>query len=140
MAAHHGREGAVYTDAETPSTSAQVGEVTGWQYNEEGEELELSALGDTEKRFLTGLVSAGGNFAVYFDDADGEQEALDIGDDVELHLYPRGVGTGLPELTSVGNDASGKVRITSIEYSGDASSAVTRTFNFRNRLLKDTQA
>ena len=134
MAAHHGRDGAIFIGAN------QVGEVTAWSYNENGDELEVAAMGDTEKRFLTGLIDAGGQFTVYFDDADTEQEALDVSDDVEIHLYQRGAGVGKPELTSVGNQAAGLVRIVSVEYAGDTGSAVTRVYNFRNRLLKAVQA
>lgn len=133
MAAYHGKDGAVYVGAN------QIGEVTAFSYNESGEELEVVAMGDTSKRFLTGLVDASGQFTVNYDDGDTEQEALDVGDDVELHLYTRGAGVGLPELTSVGNDASGLVKITAIEYSQDTGSAVQRTYSFRNQLLRATQ-
>jgi hypothetical protein len=133
MAAYHGKDGAVYI------STNQVGEVTAYSYNESGEELEVVAMGDTAKRFLTGLVDASGQFTVNYDDADTQQEALDIGDDVELHLYPRGQGATKPEFTSVGNDAGGTVKITAIEMSQDTGSAVQRTYTFRNNLLRATQ-
>lgn len=133
MSAYHGRLGKVYIGAN------QIGEVTGWTYDEEGEKTDVAALGDTGKRSLTGFVTGGGTLDMYFDDGDTEQEALEVGDDVELHLYWRGMGSGLPELTSVGNEASGLAHIDKISYAGDASSASTRKVAYSNRMLRDTQ-
>lgn len=133
MSAYHGRGGAVLIGANA------VGEVTAWSYEESGEETEAPAMGLTAKRYLTGLLEAGGQFTVNYDDGDTEQEALDVGDDVELHLHIRGTGSGLPEWSSVGNDAAGLVRITGISAQADTGSVIQRTYTYRNNLIRTDQ-
>ena len=139
MAAHHGRGGAVTVDAVLAGTQAALTEVTAWTYNDGLETTDAPAMGQTEVRTLGGLKSGEGTFACNYDDTDTEQEALDVGDLVELHLHIRGTGSGLPEYTSVGNEASGKVVIESVESAGDTGSVISRSYGFKNVLLNGSQ-
>lgn len=133
MAAYHGRGGAILAPT-------GLGEVTAWTYNEAAEETEAPAMGLTAKRYLAGLVEAGGQFTVNYDNADAVAEALDVGDSVVLELHPRGTGTTLPKFESTGNSAGGTVVITGVEVSGDVSGVIQRTYTFRNDLVRGTQA
>jgi len=133
MSAHHGRGGAVLIG------STALGEVTAWAYNETLEDTEAPAMGQTTKRYLAGLSEAGGSFGVNYDDADDEQEALDVGDEVALHLHPRGTAASRPEFTSVGNGLGDVVLITGVEVTADTGSVVSRSYTFRNALVRADQ-
>ena len=139
MAAYHGRGGAILVDSVLADTLVAMGEITAWSYNENVEDTEAPAMGQTSKRYLAGLSEAGGTFAVNYDDGDTEQEALEVGDSVKIELWPRGGGSLFPEFISTGNDASDQILITGIEVSADTGSVITRSYTFRNNLIRGTQ-
>ena len=136
MAAYHGRGGAILVDSVLADTLVSMGEVTAWSYNETVEDTEAPAMGQDSKRYLGGLSEGSGTFAVNYDDGDPEQEALDVGDLVKVELYPRGAGSSFPMFTSVGNSASDQILITGIEVGADTGSVVSRSYTFRNNLLR----
>lgn len=137
MTAFAGREGAVFCNASGSSTL--VGEVTGWEYTEDAERLEVLALQDLAKRFVGGLIEAGGVVNMNYDDGDTEQAAMDINDAVAMILRPRGTAVGKPELTAIGNGGGDVVTILNISYAGEANGIVTYTVSFGGRLIKATQ-
>lgn len=139
MSAHHGRGGAILVDSVLADTLVSMGEVTAWAYNETLEDTEAPAMGQTTKRYLAGLSEAGGSFGVNYDDADDEQEALDVGDVVKIELYPRGAGSSFPMFTSVGNVADDQILITGVEITADTGSVVSRSYTFRNNLIRTSQ-
>ncbi len=101
-----------------------VAEIVGFDLNESASTSDSSQLGDAADTHLVGSTSWSGTINCWYDDTDTNgQGALTIGASVEVHLLPRGVGSGLPDL-------SGTATITSIDSSNSRNSTITANFSF----------
>jgi hypothetical protein len=116
-------------------TSA-VAEVQNWDITETAATIRDTAMGDTWETRKTGLKSWTGNITCHLDDTDTSgQEALTVGAEVTLALYPEGDTTGDEEYT-------GSAIITSVNSSGSFdNTTVQRSFSFEgNGELTKTSA
>ena len=95
-------------------------------------------MGDAAKRYLTGLTEGSGSFSCNWDPDDGEQMAIDVGDELALTLYPEGATGSVDTLTTTGNGAGETVTVTGISYSADVGGLVTMSVDFRGFLVRDT--
>ena len=118
MATHHGKAGVVKVGANA------VAEIQQWSVTENIETAEDTAMGDTDKTFLTGVKGWQGSLQCSWDETDTNgQEALTIGAGVTLNLYPEGAGAGATYKT-------GAAIITEITLDVNRNGVVTRAFNF----------
>jgi hypothetical protein len=121
MAVRVGRTGAVYFGTN------QVAEVNSWQYDEAAEEIVVQAMGDTAKRYESGLTDHSGSFACNYDDSDTTgQESIAIGDTVTVSLRPEDA-VGAPEFV-------GSVKINGISISSSVDGITQRSYTFRGLL------
>ena len=93
MATHHGKNGVIKIGTNT------VAEVTQFTYTRTADVAEDSAMGDTDKSYLGGLIDGSGSITCWYDPSDTNgQDALVPGSAVTLLLYPEdGAGTGETE-------------------------------------------
>lgn len=126
MATFHGKDGVIQVGANA------IASVVSWDYSEEVELIDKSAMGDTSKTYLSGMTDGGGTVECLFDpdDTDG-QNAFVVDADITLNLYPEGAVTDDFAWT-------GTVRVQSIAYSGNKDGVPTCTFTYKNALTKGT--
>lgn len=104
--------------------SNTVAEVTDFSITETAQTKDDTAMGDTWKTMKPSFKSFSGSVTCHWDDTDATgQEALTVGAEVTLNLYPEGATTGDDEM-------SGSVIITSVGVTNSKDGLVTRTFNF----------
>jgi hypothetical protein len=120
MAYHHGNEGTVKV------ASNSVAEVQDWAYNEADIDVqEVSSMGDTAVvPKASGIKRGDGSVSCLFDETDTNgQEALIVGSEVTLNLYPEGATTGDKYYT-------GTVVVSRVSMGGGKTGMVTRNFDF----------
>ena len=100
-----------------------VSELKAWSLDESAEQIDDTAMGDTNKTSKSGLPSASGSIEVHYDEDDAVQEAMDAGAEGELILYPKGETSGEPSITLT-------VQITGRSGSGAIDEILPQTFNF----------
>ncbi len=89
MANHMGSEGVVRIGEDA------VAEVRAWTVEETGDAVEDTRMGDAWRRYRAGLKSWSGSVECFWDPADADgQEALGVGAQVTLNLYPGGEASG----------------------------------------------
>jgi len=117
MATHTGSEGVVHigTDA--------VGELRSYSFNETGEPIETTTLGDSAKTFVAGTTSWSGSCDVFWDENDTAQTALTTNASVTLKFYPEGATTGDKYF-------SGTALVTGIDRSAAQDGIVEASFSF----------
>lgn len=88
MAVHTGKEGTVKVG------SAAIAEIRNYSYEEVGDTVETTALGDTARTFEPTLTSWTGNVDVWYDETDTTgQGALTVGSEVTVVFAPEGDDT-----------------------------------------------
>lgn len=100
-----------------------VTELKAWSLDEAAEQIDDTAMGDTNKTSKSGLPSASGSIEVHYDEDDAVQEAMDAGVEGALVLYPKGDSSGEPRITLT-------VQITGRSTSGAIDEILPQTFNF----------
>ena len=106
MATHKGSEGTVKigTDA--------VAEIRSYSLEESADTLEDTSMGDSARTYKSSLTSFSGSIDVFWDETDTAQNALSIGSEVTLNVYPEGdtagdtYYTGTAIVTGVSRSAS----------------------------------
>lgn len=100
-----------------------VAEITSWNIDETADVLEDTAMGDEWKSHKSGgIKSWSGNIEAHWDATDATgQEAMTIGSEVALMMYPGGDGSGNKEL-------SGNAIIQSISISVPKDGLVSASF------------
>lgn len=130
MAKLHGKDGVVKVGANV------VAHTTRWTLNPEIALGEASEQGQDWEDHLKGQKRWSGAIDAWFDPGDTNgQGALELGDEVELELYPSGSGSG-----AVFYSGTATVESTPIESSRD--NTVSISFNFRGKgeLTRETVA
>ena len=128
MAVHKGSEGVVKVGANT------VAEVTGFSFDETADTIETTALSNSGRTYVADYVTFSGSIDCMWDETDTNgQEAMTVGAEVTLNLYPEGSGAGAQFYT-------GSAIITSISRANAMGSTVTASFSFQgaNVLTSDT--
>jgi len=88
MATHSGKEGVVKVGG------ASLGEVKSFSLEISGEVIEDTSMGDTFRSFKPGLQVFTASLECFFDETDTAQNALDVGSQLTLELYPEGASSG----------------------------------------------
>ncbi|MEK9751745.1 MAG: hypothetical protein VW338_00840 [Rhodospirillaceae bacterium] len=119
MATHLGNEGAVYVGAN------QVAEVSEFQVTETAQAVDDSAIGDEWDTALVGSKAWRGSMTCHWDETDTNgQEALSVGAQVTLNLYPEGSAGGDVKLT-------GAVIVTEVGLASRRNGVISRSISFQ---------
>ena len=134
MAVIHGKTGVVKVAADGGSPAA-VGEITNWSFEDTADAIDVSVLGSTSRKYVSGITSASGEISAYFDSTDAQQALLDAGAAVEIEIHPSGEGAGTkyytftnPIITGASFDAGGVDGVATASFSFQAE-AVTEATN-----------
>jgi predicted secreted protein len=106
MATHKGSEGTVKVGSDA------VAEIRSYSLEESADTLEDTSMGDSARTYKSSLTSFSGSIDVFWDETDTAQNALSIGSEVTLNVYPEGdtagdtYYTGTAIVTGVSRSAS----------------------------------
>ena len=106
MATHKGSEGTVKVGSDA------VAEIRSYSLEESADTLEDTSMGDSARTYKSSLTSFSGSIDVFWDETDTAQNALSIGSEVTLNVYPEGDSasntyyTGTAIVTGVSRSAS----------------------------------
>jgi|GEM_PF-253507 len=118
MAVYLGLEGIIKIRNQT------VAEVRSWTLNTAAELVDASCLGDSWKVHYPTIKSWHGSLSCFWDDTDPLQQALTVGESIELILYPAGDGDQHASF-------SGTAFITARDYTGSHNGLVEATITFQ---------
>lgn len=120
MARFHGRNGVIYLSLTSGGAAVPVAFLNGWTINKTVDKSEVTAFGDQNKTYVSGLPDSSGSFNGFYDDATPQMYAATTdGQPRTMYLYestlsPTNYWAGqiLPDMTVTG-DVSGAVSISS---------------------------
>lgn len=126
----HGRNGIAYVSATNGAAASPVAFLSDWTINFTVKKVDVTAMGDTNLIYVSGLPDASGDFTGFYDDASSQTFiAATDGLSRNFYLYPSTLtqtqyffGTILPDFSSTGG-VGGAVTMKS---TWNAASAVTR--------------
>lgn len=102
---------------------SDITELKSWSLEESAEQIDDTAMGDTNRTSKSGLPTANGTIEVHYDEADSVQEGMDAGTNGALILYPKGNASGQPRITLT-------VQITGRSTSGAIDEILPQSFNY----------
>lgn len=102
---------------------SDITELKSWSLEESAEQIDDTAMGDTNRTSKSGLPTANGTIEVHYDEADSVQEAMDAGAAGALVLYPKGNASLSPRITLT-------VQITGRSTSGAIDEILPQSFNY----------
>ena len=88
MATHKGSEGIIKVGSDS------VLEIRSYSIEESADTLEDTSMGDSARTYKPSLTSFSGSLDVFWDETDTGQNALSIGSEVTLNVYPEGDTAG----------------------------------------------
>lgn len=100
-----------------------ITELKSWSLEEAAEQIDDTAMGDTNRTSKSGLPNANGSIEVHYDEADAVQESMDAGASGVLILYPKGNSSNNPRITLT-------VQITSRGQSGAIDEILPQSFSY----------
>ncbi len=100
-----------------------ITELKSWSLEEAAEQLDDTAMGDTNRTSLSGLPNASGTIEVHYDEADTVQESMNPATAGVLILYPKGNVSTEPRITLT-------VQITGRSTSGGIDEILPQSFNY----------
>lgn len=103
--------------------ASAITELKAWSLEEAAEQIDDTAMADTNRTSKAGLASASGTIEVHYDEADSVQESMDAGASGVLVLFPKGSATGKPRITLT-------VQITGRSGSGAIDEILPQSFNY----------
>lgn len=128
MATINGNDGIVKVGTNT------IAEVQNFELNETAATIRTTAMGDTWETRSAGLNSWSGSLTCHLDDTDTSgQEALTVGAEVTLNLYPEGDTSGDEEysgsaiITQVGTSQTFDNQTVQRSFSFEGNGALTKT-------------
>lgn len=133
MARIHGRRGRLYVGLASDSATAEpVAFLSAWSVKFETEKVDVTAFGDTNKTYLSGLPDAQGDFSGFYDDATVQlYTAASDGAARKFYLYPDNsstskywFGTAIFDF-NVDGDVAGAVKVAGGWAAATAVSKVT---------------
>ena len=97
MSRKHGQRGRLYVGLASDSATAEpVTFLNSWSINFTTDKVEVTAFGDTNRVYVSGLPDAQGDFAGHYDDATAQlYTAASDGDARKFYLYPDTDSTGI---------------------------------------------
>ncbi len=130
MARIHGRAGRLYAGIASGGTAEPVAYLTKWQADFTTDKVDVTAMGDVNKTYVSGLPDAKGTFGGWYDDQTAQlYTASQDGVARKFYLYPNNTtitqyfyGTGLFDFTVTG----GVEEAVAISGSWAAASAITK--------------
>lgn len=123
MARLHGRAGRLYMNLTTGGTPEPVAYLNNWEITAATDDVEVTAFGDSNKVFVSGLPDVGGSFSGFYDDASVQTyTAATDGVARKFYLYPN-TGTNTQYWFGTG--------IFDFSASGGVDSAVTISGNWK---------
>jgi len=120
MAKQHGHGGMIRIGA------ALVGHLQSWNLDEQAQVTEGTSMGEAWADNAATVKRWSGSAEVYFDPADAGQNACQVGNVIQLQLYPGGDAPGAEY-------AQGQAVITGIPVSGTKDGWVAKTVNFAGK-------
>lgn len=100
-----------------------ITELKSWSLEESAEQIDDTAMGDTNKTSKSGLPTASGTIEVHYDELDSVQEAMDAAAEGVLIVYPKGNVATEPRITLT-------VQITGRSTSGAIDEILPQSFNY----------
>jgi predicted secreted protein len=88
MATHKGSEGTLKVGSDS------LAEIRSYSLEESADTLEDTSMGDSARTYKSSLTSFSGSVDVFWDETDTAQNALTIGSEVTLNVYPEGADSG----------------------------------------------
>jgi predicted secreted protein len=88
MATHKGSEGTLKVGSDS------LAEIRSYSLEESADTLEDTSMGDSARTYKSSLTSFSGSVDVFWDETDTAQNALSIGSEVTLNVYPEGETAG----------------------------------------------
>ena len=88
MATHKGSEGTLKVGSDS------LAEIRSYSLEESADTLEDTSMGDSARTYKSSLTSFSGSVDVFWDETDTAQNALSIGSEVTLNVYPEGDTAG----------------------------------------------
>ena len=88
MATHKGSEGTLKVGSDS------LAEIRSYSLEESADTLEDTSMGDSARTYKSSLTSFSGSVDVFWDETDTAQNALTIGSEVTLNVYPEGDTAG----------------------------------------------
>jgi hypothetical protein len=89
MAAHHGKNGALYMSTSGTGPLAYVGQVSEYSLDMAVDTVETTSLGSTNKTYVQGLKDIKGSFTAFWNEIDDALfDAADSPDGCQILLYP----------------------------------------------------
>lgn len=89
MGAYAGRKGMVYMSTTSGGTAALVVNLKSWSLNMPTDKIEVTAFGDTNKKYVQGLPDATGSVSGWWDDtSDALYDASKSTGGINMYLYP----------------------------------------------------
>ena len=88
MATHKGSEGTLKVGTDS------LAEIRSYSLEESADTLEDTSMGDSARSYKPSLTSFSGSLDVFWDETDTAQNALTIGSEVTLNVYPEGADSG----------------------------------------------
>jgi predicted secreted protein len=88
MATHKGSEGIIKVGTDS------ILEIRSYSIEESADTLEDTSMGDSARTYKPSLTSFSGSLDVFWDETDTGQNALSIGSEVTLNVYPEGDTAG----------------------------------------------
>ena len=83
-------------------TTAQVGEVRSFTFDETSDTIESTVMGNTSRNYKAGLKDATLSLECFWDQTDAQQLVLDSGALIDFEISPSGTGTGSKKYTGEG--------------------------------------
>jgi len=102
---------------------SNITELKSWSLEEAAEQIDDTAMGDTNKTAKSGLPTASGTIEVHYDDSDAVQESMNPAVSGVLILYPKGNVATRPRITLT-------VQVTGRSGSGAIDEILPQSFNY----------
>lgn len=89
MGRNHGKRGRVYMSLTSAGTAEPIPFMASWEVNHPTDKVEVTAMGDVHKTYVSGMADAQGSFRGFLDDATAQTYTAAIdGLPRKLYIYP----------------------------------------------------
>ena len=114
---------------EAPGTN--IAQVTSWNVTETVDNIEVTHMGQSWRRYCAGLREFEGSFEAIYDGADqGQTGPIKAGNEYTFHGYFEGADADSTQTLDTNHKLSGPIMITSVEYTVEFDDLIRVTANF----------